>query len=135
MDGDKSLGTQRVSILVPDSGERTTLKQGSKVPIVTGVLDTNSSGQNSQVQYIDLGLAIEASLNSSTAALHLQTKVEQSSVEDAQAGAHIPDPTIRQTVIDGTTALTPGKPLILGSLDMPGSTHREEVSVVSELVH
>jgi type II secretory pathway component GspD/PulD (secretin) len=135
MDGDKSLGTQKVSFVVPDSGEKTTLKQGSKLPIVTGVSDTNSSGQNSQVQYIDIGLAIEASVNSSGAGLHLHTKVEQSSVEDAQAGAHVPDPTIRQTVIEGTTALTPGTPLILGSLDMHGSTHREEVSVVSELVH
>jgi len=37
-------------------------------------------------------------------------------------------------VLEGTSALTLGKPLILGSLDIPGTTRKQEIAVVSELV-
>ncbi len=133
MDGDKSLGTQKVSLLVFGSGEKALLKQGSKVPIVTGASEAGGSTQSSQVQYVDVGLMIEASVSDSPDGARLRTKVEQSSVTDTRPGT--PDPAIRQTVLESMAALAPGKPLVLGSLDMPGSMHREEVSVVSELVH
>jgi type II secretory pathway component GspD/PulD (secretin) len=135
MDGGKVVGTQKVSIIVPDSGENTVLKQGSKVPIVTGTSDAGSSAQNSQVQYIDVGLTIEASVNGSPDGASLRTKVAQSSVLDERAASSTGDPSIRQTVLDGSASLVPGKPLVLGSLDIPGSAHREEISVVSELIH
>jgi hypothetical protein len=41
---------------------------------------------------------------------------------------------IRQTSLDGSSILMPGKPLVLGSLDMPGSTRHMDVEVVAELV-
>lgn len=134
IDGDKSLGTQKVSVIVADTGERAILKQGSKVPIVTGTSTESSSALTSQVQYEDVGLTIEASIGGSTDLVHLHTKIAQSNVADTRIGAGTPDPTIQQTVLEETAALVPGKPLVLGSLDTPGSTHREEVSVVSELV-
>jgi hypothetical protein len=37
-------------------------------------------------------------------------------------------------VLDGLSALVPGKPQILGSFDVPGNTRHEEVEVVAELV-
>ncbi len=43
-------------------------------------------------------------------------------------------PVIRQTTLEGTSTLVQGKPLVLGSLDVPGSTRHQEVEVVSELV-
>jgi hypothetical protein len=41
---------------------------------------------------------------------------------------------IRQTVLEGTSILTPGKQVMLGSLDVPGSTRHLEMGVVVEVV-
>jgi hypothetical protein len=100
------------------------------VPIVTGTTEGASAGQNSQVQYLDVGLHIEASLEGT----RLRTKVEQSRVADEKSGLGAQDPIVRQTVLDGTSSLTQGKPLVLGSLDIPESTRREEIEVVAEAV-
>lgn len=135
LDGDKLVSVQKVSLIALDSGDRVTLKQGGKLPIITGTTGGDNSAHNSQVQYIDTGLTIEATVEGSADALRLRTKIEQSSVADQRAASGVADPTFRQTVLDGITTLVPGKPLVLGSLDIPGTTHREEVSVVSELVH
>jgi hypothetical protein len=37
-------------------------------------------------------------------------------------------------VLDGKSNLTPGKPVILGSLDIPGGARHLEIEVASELV-
>jgi type II secretory pathway component GspD/PulD (secretin) len=134
MDGDKTVGTQKVSLIVLDDDERTIFKQGSKVPIVTGTSPDNGSAQNSQVQYEDVGLSIEAAVDGSPDTLQLRAKVAQSSVSDERSANAAGDPAIRQTTLDAGAALVPGKPLLLGSLDIPGTTHREEISVVSELI-
>jgi len=44
------------------------------------------------------------------------------------------DPIVRQTVMESTSFLTQGKPLMLGSVDIPGSTRHLDVEVVMELV-
>jgi hypothetical protein len=44
------------------------------------------------------------------------------------------DPATRQTFLEGIATLVQGKPQLLGSLDIPGTTRHEEVEVVSELV-
>jgi hypothetical protein len=44
------------------------------------------------------------------------------------------DPVVRQTVLEVTSALAPGKPLLLGALDFPGSTRHQEIEIVAELV-
>jgi hypothetical protein len=133
MDGDKNLGTQQVSLIALDNGEKTTVKQGSKVPIVTGSTSEGSS-TNTQVQYEDVGLTIEAAVDGSPDTLRLRTRVAQSNVPDERAPGNTGDPAIRQTVLDAGATLVPGKPLVIGSLDIPGSTRREEISVVSELI-
>ena len=129
MDGDKRIGTQHFA-LTAVSGTRTTLKLGSRVPIVTGSFDTASLKQDTQVQYQDVGLSIEASLDG----LSLHTKIEQTSPAEERSGVGTQDPIIRQTVLDATATLAAGKPLVLGSLDIPGSTRHEEIEVVAELV-
>lgn len=131
MDGSKSIGTQHFSIIVI-SGERTTLKQGSRTPIVTGSYDGGKSGTQTQVTYIDTGLNFDVLLDESADAIRLRSKVEQSSIADQVSGVGPQDPIIRQTVLQGTSFLTVGKPLVLGSLDIPGSTRRLDVAVVME---
>jgi type II secretory pathway component GspD/PulD (secretin) len=132
-DSGKHIGTQHVALTVI-SGGKTQVKQGSKVPIVTGTYDAGTPAQNSQVRYQDVGLNIEASVNGSANGVEVRTKIEQSSVAEEKSGMGPQDPVVRQTVLEGTSTLSPGKPLLLGSLDVPGSTRHQEIEVVAELV-
>jgi type II secretory pathway component GspD/PulD (secretin) len=134
MDGDRAAGTQKISLIAVDDGEKTIFKRGSKVPIITGISAEGSSAQNSQVQYEDVGLSIEAAVDGSPDLLRLRTKIAQSSVPGEREANNTGDPAIRQTTLETGAALVPGKPLVLGSLDVPGTTRREEIQVVSELV-
>jgi type II secretory pathway component GspD/PulD (secretin) len=134
IDNGKRAAPQRFSIIVA-SGSKTEVKQGSKVPIVIGLYMENSpASQNSQVQYQDVGLAIEASLNTYLDGVRLHTKIAESSVADEKSGVGAQDPIFRQTSLEGTSTLALGKPLVLGSLDIPGTTRRQEVEVVSEAI-
>ena len=131
-DGGHAVGTRQVAVIVVP-GENAILKQGSRVPIVTGSTQNGSSSEN-EVQYLDVGLKIEASLSGPAGGLQLRTKVEQSSLADEKSGVVGQDPVIRQTTLDATSALAQNKPLVLGTLDIPGSGRREEIQVSSELV-
>lgn len=134
MDGGKRIGVQHFAMIVAGGG-RTTLKNGSRVPTVTvGSASGPSIAQNSQVAYIDVGLSIDASLDEFATGARLRTKVEQSSVAEERSGVGAQDPIVRQTTIEGTSFLTPGKPLVLGSVDVSGSTRHLDVEVVMEAV-
>jgi hypothetical protein len=130
-DGSKTIGVQHFSIIVA-SGSRTDFKQGSRVPI--GVGSRSSASSNLDVQYLDVGQEIDASLDGYLDGVRLRTKVVQSSIAEDKSGVGTQDPVIRQTTLEGTSTLIQGKPLVLGSLDIPGSTRHQEVEVVSELV-
>jgi type II secretory pathway component GspD/PulD (secretin) len=132
-DGGKHVGEQRYSLVVV-AGGKATLKQGNRVPIVTGNTKDGASVPSSQVQYVDLGLNIDASLEGFADGLRLRSKVEQSSLSDDKSGVGMQDPVIHQTMVDGTSVLVQGKPFVLGSADVPGTTRHQEIEVVSELV-
>ncbi len=131
IDGGKRLGARQFTLLVT-SGEKSTFKQGSRVPIVTGTLAGQPAG--TQVQYQDVGLAIEAHVNGSPDALNLYTKVEQSSLAEDRPVASAQDPVVRQTTLNESSVLSQGKPMVLGTLDLPGTTRSQEIAVVAELV-
>jgi type II secretory pathway component GspD/PulD (secretin) len=129
-DGSRTIGIQHFAIIVA-SGSKTDFKQGSRVPIASG---SRNSTSDTEVTYIDVGQEIEATLDSYLDGVRLRTKVVQSSVAEDKPGVGTPDPVIRQTTLEGTSTLVQGKPLVLGSVDVPGSTRHQEVEVVSELV-
>ncbi len=129
-DGGKRVGTQHIAMIVT-GGQRTVMKQGSKVPIVTGSTAEGNSTQ-STVTYLDVGLNFTATLDESVNGVRLQTKVEQTSVAEDRSGVGMQDPVIRQTSVEGTSILTEGKPMILGSIDVPGSTRHLDIDVVME---
>jgi len=133
IDGGKRAGSQQFVILAAWE-QRSDFKQGSRVPIVTGST-TEGQSQNTQVQYQDLGLNIEATVGGSPDAITLRTNVQQSSLDEEKPIAGAQDPVIRQTVLRVTVVLVQGKPLVLGSLDIPGTTRREEIAVTADLVH
>jgi type II secretory pathway component GspD/PulD (secretin) len=130
LDGGKAVGVEYFKLVVPARG-KATLKQGSRVPIVTGSYDVaGTTTPNTEVQYQDVGLNIEASLDGES----LHTKLEQTSVADERSVVGMQDPILRQTVLDATANLTAGKSMVLGALDIPGGARHEEIEVAWELV-
>ena len=132
-DGEKSIGTEHFSMVVV-TGQKTTLKQGSKVPVLTGSYDPGNSKEQTQYTYLDVGMNFAATLDEFANGVRLQSKVEQSSIADDKSGVVAQDPIVRQSVLEGTAFLTLGKPLMLGSVDIPGSTRHLDIGVVMELV-
>jgi type II secretory pathway component GspD/PulD (secretin) len=132
-DDGKRIGVQHFAVIVSD-GRRSTLKQGSKVPVVTGTQSNGTSEQN-QFQYLDIGMNFDLILNDSPNGLHLDAKIEQSSLaDDHMTGLAAQDPIVRQTVLQDSALLTPGKPITLGSVDITGSTRHVDIEVIAEPV-
>jgi hypothetical protein len=130
-DGSKTIGVQHVSFIVA-SGSRTDFKQGSRVPVVTANLSSGSA--SSEITYLDVGQEVDASLDGYLDGVRLRTKIVQSGIAEDKSAVGPQAPIIRQITYEGTSTLVQGKPLVLGSLDVPGSTRHQEVEVVSELV-
>ena len=130
-DGEGAHTAQHLVVVV-SQGNKTTLKQGTRVPIVTGSYGKGED-QNTQVQYMDVGTNLDALLDGAGDGLRLRTKMEQTSVAEEKSNVGIQDPVIRQAVLEGESAIVIGKPVVLGSLDMPGGKQME-VSVLAEVV-
>jgi len=130
-DGATKTGTHHFS-LIDASGQRVTMKQGSKVPVITGKYDAGTQSAETQNTYLDVGMSFDVTASPYANGLYLKSKIEQSAVgkETSLIGPH--DPIVHQTVIEGVTMLATGKPLVLGSLDVPDSTKRMEISVIAE---
>jgi hypothetical protein len=126
LEGGKRLGVQHFSMIVT-SGQRTQVKQGSRVPIVTG-----SDKDGSQVQYLDIGLNFDSTLDQYANGARLSTKVEQTSVAEERSGVGPQDPVVRQTTLANMSFLLSGKPVVLGSVDVPGSMRHLDIDVMME---
>jgi nitrate/nitrite-specific signal transduction histidine kinase len=135
-DGSKRLGTQHFAITVNPDTKDAEVKLGSRVPIVTGSYNTASptTAANVEFQYLDVGLNIAARVREFSAGVEVYSKLEQSSVAEEKSTVGSNDPVIRQATVQNTAMLTPGKPVMLGSLDVPGSTRHLDIEVVLEIV-
>jgi type II secretory pathway component GspD/PulD (secretin) len=124
MDGEKRIGVQHFAMVLV-SGQQTQMRQGSKVPTSTGPM---------QVSYTDIGMNFDTTLQDMGTTARLRFDVEQSSLASATSDpTQNPNtPTMRQTTLKGEATLTPGKPLMLGSIDFPGSTRRLDVEALME---
>jgi len=126
-DSGKPAGVQHLTLLVV-AGEKAVVKHGNRVPIVTGMFEKEGPSQSSQVQYLDVGLNIEATLDGD----RLRSKVEQSSISDEKSGIGMQDPVVHQTVLEALSDLAPGRRSVLGSLDIPGTTRGQEIEAIVE---
>lgn len=124
----KRTDMQHYSMIVA-AGARSTLKQGKRVPLVTGMSGDNPAN-GSQVQYIDVGVNIEANVEGQG----LRTKVELSGLTDEKSGIGAQDPVVQQTMLQGTSSLTSSKPRVLGSIEVPGTSRQKEIEVTTELL-
>lgn len=128
-DNGKPAGVQRLAVLVV-SGEKSAVKHGSRIPIITGTFEKEAGAQNTQVQYLDVGLNVEASLDGD----RLHSKLEQTGVSDEKSGIGVQDPIVRQTTLEATSDLTTGKIFLLGSLDIPGTSRHQEIEASAERI-
>jgi type II secretory pathway component GspD/PulD (secretin) len=134
MDGGKRLGVHHFAMIVTP-GQRAVLKQGSRVPIATGSYGASgNTGAQTQFTYVDVGMNFDATMDELANGARLRSKVEQLSIAEQTSGVGVADPIIRQTALEGTSFLTLGKPLVLGSIDIPGSTRHLDVEVAMEQV-
>lgn len=108
------------------------MKQGSRVPLVTGSEGTGQPAGSTQIQYLDIGLNLDAALDATPDGARVRSKIEQSSVAAERTAFGAQDPLVRQLVMETTSELTPGKPLLLGSMDVPESTRHIDIDVVLE---
>jgi general secretion pathway protein D len=118
------------------------LRVGSRVPVATGSFmpgggeNKASALVNTQFQYIDVGMNIDAGMNiTDDGGLTLASTVEMSSVaEPNTAGGSMTNPVIRQLRASTNSVITPGKPIVLSTADDVGSKRRFEVQVVATKV-
>ncbi len=113
------------------------------VPITTGSFGADTSKGNPKANrsdattrftYLDIGINLSATVEESSDGLILLSKTKQLSVAEERNIEFPRDPVIRQSILEGTARLTPGKQVVLGSIDTPGSTRHSEVEVVAETV-
>ena len=114
----KKVGVQHFSMTASSSGQAAVLKLGSKVAVMN--------------TYIDVGLNISAVLTEHSNGVQLDTQVDQSSLEENPSAGN--PPIVRQAQLRNNALLQPGKPVQLGSLDIPGSNHHLDVEVVLEKI-
>ena len=130
----KRVGVQHFAMTVSAPTNHGTVKMGEKVPVVTGSYGPNpQAGVQTQFTYLDVGINIDAMLAEDANGLELTSKVEQSSVAPAPVKLdEVNEPVIRQMVLSNTSLLVPGKPVTLGSLDLPDTTRHIDIEVTAE---
>jgi len=138
IDGGKLVGTEHFA-LVSGNEQDVTLKQGSKVPILTGSYsavstDSKAAGAQTQFTYLDVGMNIDATLTDMGDQAMIKSYIEQSSVAPELSRAVSQDPTILHAALKGIFAVTLGKPLALGSIDIPHSTRHLDIEIEVERV-
>jgi type II secretory pathway component GspD/PulD (secretin) len=127
----KNIGTQHYSLVAAD-GQRTVLKEGDKVPVATGSFSTDNAASQTQFTYLDVGMSFDATVVAEANGVSLKTKVEQSSIGPTNTIAGVAEPVVRQSVLEGVSIATLGKPLMLGSIDIPNSTRHLDIDVLVE---
>jgi type II secretory pathway component GspD/PulD (secretin) len=136
LDSGKTIGTEHLSMVVVN-GQHTSVKEGDKVPVATGSYSEGNAtpnGVQTQFTYLDVGMNFDATLNEVEGGAVLKSKVEQSSLGQPSTIAGVQEPVVRQTVLEGISVLTLGKPVMLGSIDVPTTTHRFDIAVVLEQI-
>jgi type II secretory pathway component GspD/PulD (secretin) len=136
LDGTKQMGVQHYALTVTSDNRPSWFRLGSRVPIATGGVSEHGATTPGQVQYqyVDVGLNISARIREFSTGLQVFSRVEQSSLADEPSGVGSSDPVIRQGTLENSALLTLGKPVMLGSLDVPGSSMHMDIEVVLEMV-
>jgi len=127
MDGAKRVGSHHYVIAVDVDAPPTSLKLGTKIPIETGASGPGSLPGQTEISYIDIGVNIRSHLRQFANGVELNSHVVQSAVDPLQSA--LKTPVIRVSEMESTVLLNENKPVILGNVDTPGSTHSLQIQV------
>ena len=132
-DSGKRVGLQHFAMTALPN-QKASMKQGSKIPVMTGGYSHESApGTEYQFTYLDVGLNCDVTLSEKPDGVEAAIKLEQSSVaETPSVIADVKEPIIRQAVLVNSAILKPGTPVMMGSLDVPGSTRHLDIEVTLE---
>ena len=107
----KKVNTRQYSMnLQPNNPE--SLKIGSRVPV---------ESEQGKFQYLDIGTNIKSRLIERDNGLDLSVWADESSIAFAEPSGRLRQPIVRQLSIEAGTIVTLGKPVLIGSVDDPGS--------------
>jgi hypothetical protein len=111
---DQAAKSGRNYSLLVAANRRATFKVGDRVPVATG-------GGASQYTYLDIGVTIECIIADIGGKLGMHGNIDLSTVErhDSKIPSASPNPTVGQTRLELDTAVDPGKPTIVASIDDP----------------
>jgi type II secretory pathway component GspD/PulD (secretin) len=124
---------RRLAMLV-SPGMRGMTKQGTRVPIMTGSYKEGGAEQaNTQFQYQDIGLSVEATIEGYGDGLRLMSKIEATGVSEQKSNVGIQDPIVDQSVLEAQSAVNSAKPVSLGSMEIADGKHMD-VQVAIEAV-
>ncbi len=125
----KKTNTRSYTMQAEENGKEAVMKLGDRVPIVTGgpVRPDDEKLLNVQFQYIDVGLNIAAYVRERQGRLGLTVSVDQSSVATPTQAVRVApnQPMIRQLRMENTAFVTPGKPILVASVDDPGKANHK----------
>jgi hypothetical protein len=131
VDDGKVINSRSYSMIVEASDRlgwgKGVVKSGNRVPVATGSKDGNT-----QIQYIDLGANIDATLSAlENGGLILNSSIEISAVaaNEPQSAQSLPDPVIRQMRAEVSSEVFPGKANQIAALDDVASKHRFIIEV------
>ncbi len=129
-DAGKRTGVQHYAMTAV-SNLRTTMKHGSKNPVMTGgvVHGGASDGTQFEFTYLDVGLNLDATILEGAEGLQLKSKVELSSIVDSVNPQLLKDPVVLQTVLENSARIKTGTAVVIGSLDLPDSTRHLDIEV------
>jgi type II secretory pathway component GspD/PulD (secretin) len=139
LDGSKTISTEHYSMVMV-AGQETSMKEGDKVPIATGtyangVAATSPASEvQTQFTYLDVGMNFDATIQPLGNGVSLKSKVEQSSLGQPVTITGVTEPVVRQSVLRSDAQLTLDKPVMLGTIDVPNTTHHIDIAVVIEQV-
>jgi hypothetical protein len=132
MDGNRRIGSQRYVVVLDPDAPNAHVNMKARLPMYLA--------DSAQYSYEDIGLGMDASLRQYANGVELFTRLNQTELAGDQdsttphapsgsATPHRPPPIIRQSQLETTTLMTENRPMILGQLDKPGSTHSLQIQV------
>ena len=113
MDNGKKLNSRRY-VMDLNSGNWNRTKIGTRVPIST---------PQTPLQYMDVGTSIDCRVAERAEEVQLEVRSEISNFSSPNE-LHSTQPIVRQISITGSTLVTLGKPVVIGSVDDPNSTRQ-----------
>ncbi len=141
----KKINTRYYTILVQrGSSERSvpksSFRSGARVPVAVGTFQPAASGSginplvNTQFEYREVGVSIDCRLWGTGADLTLASNLEVNTLGGSQNIGGLSQPITRSSRADLTSAISPGKPTLIGALDTADGSRRIEIEVTASPV-